>query len=87
MLTTTSLRRHREDGGGLASTSTYARRCCLGLGAGDRRGPGPRRRGLSTGSRPSATAIDAATNPSNSGCGRSGRDLNSGWNWLATNHG
>ena len=30
---------------------------------------------------------DAATNPSNSGCGRSGRDLNSGWNWLATNHG
>ncbi len=27
------------------------------------------------------------TNPSKSGCGRSGRDLNSGWNWLATNHG
>ena len=28
-----------------------------------------------------------STNPSNSGCGRSGRLLNSGWNWLATNHG
>src|SRR4029453_15296300 len=39
------------------------------------------------GARPSRTAIAAVTNPSNSGCGRSGRDLNSGWNWLATNHG
>src|SRR6185503_5687048 len=40
-----------------------------------------------SGSRPSPTAIAAVTNPSNSGCGRSGRLLNSGWNWLATNHG
>ena len=44
-------------------------------------------RGPNTGSRPSRTASAAATNPSNSGCGRSGRLLNSGWNWLATNHG
>ena len=44
-------------------------------------------RAAKTGSRPSRTASDAATKPSNSGCGRSGRDLNSGWNWLATNHG
>src|SRR5215218_1820763 len=36
---------------------------------------------------PSAWVTAAATKPSNSGCGRSGRLLNSGWNWLATNHG
>jgi hypothetical protein len=29
----------------------------------------------------------AATNSRKSGAGRVGRDLNSGWNWLATNHG
>src|SRR5262249_35925304 len=29
----------------------------------------------------------APTNSRNSGAGRVGRDLNSGWNWLATNHG
>ena len=31
--------------------------------------------------------IAARTNARNSGCGRSGRLLNSGWNWLATNQG
>ena len=36
----------------------------------------------------SATARSAApTKSRNSGAGRVGRDLNSGWNWLATNHG
>ena len=44
-------------------------------------------RARNSGSRPAATAMDAPTNPSNNGCGRSGRLLNSGWNWLATNHG
>src|SRR5262249_3428503 len=29
----------------------------------------------------------ASTNPANSGCGRSGFDLNSGWNWTARYHG
>src|SRR6185312_11006035 len=29
----------------------------------------------------------APTKSRNSGCGRFGRDLNSGWYWLATNHG
>ena len=29
----------------------------------------------------------ATTNSRKSGAGRVGRDLNSGWNWLATNHG
>ena len=29
----------------------------------------------------------APTKPRNSGAERVGRDLNSGWNWLATNHG
>src|SRR5262245_22442216 len=29
----------------------------------------------------------ASTNPANSGCGRSGFDLNSGWNWTATYQG
>ena len=43
--------------------------------------------GVSRGSVPCWSAIAVATNPWNSGCGRSGRDLNSGWNWLATNHG
>jgi len=32
-------------------------------------------------------AMAAATKPAKSGCGRSGRDLNSGWNWLATYQG
>ena len=40
----------------------------------------PPSRAAKTGSRPSRTASEAATKPSNSGCGRSGRDLNSGWN-------
>ncbi len=61
----------------------------IGSRPGPRREPAGRlvRRATKTGSRPSRTASDAATKPSNSGCGRSGRDLNSGWNWLATNHG
>jgi hypothetical protein len=29
----------------------------------------------------------ASTKSLNSGCGRVGRDVNSGWNWDATNHG
>jgi len=31
--------------------------------------------------------IDASINPLNKGCGRVGREVNSGWNWEATNHG
>jgi|SRR3990170_1351905 len=34
-----------------------------------------------------ACSIAASTKPAKSGCGRSGRERNSGWNWLATNHG
>src|SRR3989338_3936289 len=33
------------------------------------------------------TSKDAFTNSRNKGCARSGLDLNSGWNWHATNHG
>ena len=33
------------------------------------------------------SAIDAFTNPAKSGCGRSGRERNSGWNCEATNQG
>ena len=36
---------------------------------------------------PAEVEMQAATKPSKSGCGRSGRERNSGWNWLATNHG
>ena len=48
-------------------------------GLGDRSG----RRGM----RPSARARAACTNAANSGCGRSGRLLNSGWAWVATKNG
>ncbi len=41
--------------------------------------------GPARGRRAAPSAV--ATNPSKSGCGRSGRLLNSGWNWLATNQG
>ena len=34
-----------------------------------------------------ARSSAAPTKPRNSGAERVGRDLNSGWNWLATNHG
>jgi len=34
-----------------------------------------------------ARSSAAPTNSRKSGAGRVGRDLNSGWNWLATNHG
>ena len=36
------------------------------------------------GSRPSARASAALIRPRKSGCGRSGRDLNSGWAWVPT---
>ncbi len=40
-----------------------------------------------TADRERARSSAAATNSRKSGAGRVGRDLNSGWNWLATNQG
>ena len=40
-----------------------------------------------TAERALARSSAAPTKPRKSGAGRVGRDLNSGWNWLATNHG
>ena len=48
-------------------------------GARSRRAPSPERL--------RARSRAAPTNSRKSGAGRVGRDLNSGWNWLATNHG
>src|SRR5262249_55522975 len=42
---------------------------------------------VATPCRPRARAWAAPTNSRNSGAGLVGRDLNSGWNWLATNQG
>ena len=53
------------------------------IGAADTSSGRSERRAPSSGTRPSAIAMALATNPSNSGCGRSGRLRNSGWNWLA----
>ena len=43
--------------------------------------------GLHAAPQPSLRAMAAPTRPANSGWGRFGRLLNSGWNWQATNHG
>ena len=49
---------------------------------------GPTRELLGPRARPGAPArAAAATNSRPSGCGRGGRDLNSGWNWEATKNG
>src|SRR5205823_7023374 len=46
-----------------------------------------RAQATSSPARDRARSSAAATKPRKSGAGRVGRDLNSGWNWLATNQG